>query len=920
MQLQNLFNKTGAILTVFRLTALTLAPGAAWSEPIVLENPQLRWTIDDQARTVELMGKATGRNYAAEPPRPMASVTLADKQTVVASAARFVEGVLTLEFGGRELTARLKVETKPEVLTLEVIELQAPDAAVFTFLQLPVTITAHLGSMMNVAWDDEFGLLGLGLTLKTNASAGKVDHVPTLFARGEAQFGFAGCKVGLVAAPTPDLRRAIHRAAKATGLPAPEFEGGTPIHLTEENRKSYLFTNVSEANVDRCIEYAKAMHFGQIMMFQGCWARTSGHFEINTGNYPQGEASLKATVDKIRAAGLKAGFHLWASKIHKHDAYCTPVPDPRLWKKARVTLAEDLDAGTDRIVTKEPPRGFYGEKPDVSATWKDIQIGDEIITYEALRLEEPYGFSGCHRGANGTQAAAHQAGETVYQLGIDDCCPGYIIDQETDLLDETADRCAGILNRVGCDMIYFDGGEDVPPPYWYYVPHFELSVWNRLREKPIILQGTIVQHHSWHIFSRNSTVDIRREKSKEHVDNSVRYLLSHRENLLPGELGWYGVFPRSMGGLGTQFDEVDYLCGKALAYDAPFSIEMGLESLEAHVLWPAIVRQVGLYEDLRLRRYFPPEELEPLKEPQVDFTLFPAGTGWRLLRLREVQGLPGMDLRLFLGELDGTAVAYLWNALGDGEITVRLPADACRLIDDVGQPVAWEDTAEGLSLPLLPERRFLLVEGRSVAEVEQAFREAQMTRSAQGTIYLQAESGKLAGRMTLGKDAGIEEPEALGEVVTFLGSSNLDTLHPEDYVEYTVNLPSRGVYALWGRLRYPRGGDMSFCLVEEGANYTGEMAQALGNSGGAEDRWHWDSQGSGLASKPGQSLRLVKADTKTLTFRIYPREGSGGTDNPRLDALCVTNDPAYVPNDEAARKALSVSSPGPNDTVQPDEG
>lgn len=905
MQPQNLFDENGAIITVFLLAALALAPGTAWGENILLENPQLRWTIDEQARTVELIGKATGRNYAAEPPKPMASVTLSDQRTLGASAARFADGMLTLEFGRPEATARLKVEARPEVLTLEVVELQAPDPAVFTFLQLPVTLTAHLGAMMNVAWDDEFGLIGLGLTLKTNASAGRVDNVPTLFARGEAQFGFEGCKVGLVAAPTPDLRWAIHWAAKATGLPAPEFEGGTPIHLTEENRKSYLFTDVSEANVDRCIEYAKAMHFGQIMMFQSCWARTSGHFEINTDAYPRGEEGLRATVEKIRAAGLKAGFHLWASKIHKRDAYGTPVPDPRLWKKAQVTLAEAVDAQADRIVTKEPPRGFYGEKPDVSATWKDIQVGNEIITYEALSLEEPYGFSGCRRGANGTRAAAHPAGETVYQLGIDDCCPGYIIDQDTDLLDETSDRCAGVLNRVGCDMIYFDGGEDVPPPYWYYVPHFELSVWNRLKEKPIILQGTIVQHHSWHIFSRNSTVDIRRERSKEHVDNSVRYLLSHRENLLPGELGWYGVFPNSAGGPGTQFDEVDYLCCKALAYDAPFSIEMGVESLEAHSLWPAIVRQIGLYEDLRLRRYFPPEGLEPLKQPQADFTLFHDGTDWRLLPIRAVQDLPGMDLRLFLGELGGTAVAYLWNPLGEGEITVRLPAAACRLVDDVGQPVALEATAEGLCLPLLPERRFLLVEGLSVAEVEQAFREAQRTRSAQGTIYLQAESGRLAGRMTLGKDAGIAEPEALGEVVTFLGSPSLSQQQPADYVEYTVNLPSRGVYAIWGRLRYPRGGDMSFCLVEEGADYTGDIRQALGNSGGAGERWHWDSQGSGLASQPGQALRLVTADSKTLTFRIYPREGSGGTENPRLDVLCVTNDPAYAPNDEDARKALA---------------
>lgn len=913
------------------------AGGPAFAQELALENGQLRWVLDGAGRTVALIGKATGRDYAAAPPAPMASVTLADQRTLPVSTARLAEGVLTLEFDSPEVTARLKVEERPEVLTLEVLELVAPSPVhSFTFLQLPVTITAHLGSMMNVAWDDHYGIIGLGLTLKTLAAASRQEKASLLSARGFPKFGFQGCKVGLVGAPTPQLRLAIHRAAQATGLPAPEFEGGKPIHLTEENRKSYLFTNVSEANVGRCIEYARALHFGQIMMFQGSWAKTSGHFELNTAAYPHGEAGLKATVDQIRAAGLKAGFHLWASKMHKSDPYCTPVPDPRIWKKAQVTLAEAIDERADRILTREPPRGFYGEKPEVSATWKEIQIGDEIIAYEALSLQAPYGFSGCKRGANGTRAAAHPAGAIVYQPGIDDTCPGYIIDQDTSLLDETSDRCAGLLNRVGCDMIYFDGGEDVPDPYWYYVPNFELAVWKRLVDKPIILQGTIVQHHSWHIFSRNSTVDIRREQSKEHVDNSVKYLLSHRENLLPGELGWYGIFPRTADHPGTQFDEVDYLCCKALAYDAPFSIEMGLESLESHLLWPEMVRQIGFYEDLRLRRYFPPEALEPLKQPQQDFTLFHEGQadekeGWHLLPLREVQNRPDRDLHLFLGEWKGNPVAYFWNAFGESDLTLPRPprlqgagqqgegdatssktepvpslakGGACRLVDDLGRPVELEMTTEGLRLPLLPVRRFLICEGWTAEEVEWAFRQAQVTRRATGTLYLQAESGRLFGRMVRGQEVPLREPEALGDVVTFLGVPDSRQQFLKDYAEYTVELPSRGVYAIWARLRYPRGGDMSFSLVEEGAPYTGEMAQALGNSGGAGDRWHWDSQGSGTASRPGQGRRLIHVQGKVLKFRIHPREGAGGQDNPRLDALCITNDLTYVPNDEEARKAL----------------
>jgi len=880
---------------------------AVGQQEFVIENAQLRWTVDNKARTVSLVGKATGKDYAVLPPVPMAFVVLAGKGKIEATSAKIQNGVLKLEFGTPEVTASLKVDTKPEVITMEVLELKAPNPTQFAFLHLPVSITAHVGRMMAVAWDDEFGIIALGLTRKTCPSASRTQGAAFLHASGYEQFGFNGCKVGLVAAPIKDLRMAIHRAAKVTGLPAPEFEGGKPIHMTEENRKSYLFTDVSEANVERCIRYAKEMNFGQIMMFQWCWAKTSGHFEINTKAYPKGEESLKATVAKIRAAGLKAGFHLWASKVHKSDKYCTPIPDRRLWKKAKVTLAEDIDDKTDRIITKEPPKGFYGEKKDIPQVWKDIQIGDEIITYERLSLEPPFGFFGCKRGANGTRPAHHKAGEIVWQLGIDDCCPGYIIDQETDLLDEVADRCAGILNRVGCDMIYFDGGEDVPPPLWYYVPNFELAVWNRLIQKPIIVQGTIVQHHSWHIFSRNSTVDIRRERSKEQVDNSVKYMLDMRENLLPGELGWFGIFPPDSRGIGTQFDEIDYLCCKALAYDAPFSIEMSLERLEANPLFPSMVRQIGFYEKLRLHRYFKPEELEQLKQPQVDFTIFRYRNRWRVLKLSEVKDVPGKDLRLFLSHVDNTIVAYFWNTIGEGDIELTLPASNCQLIDDEGKPVKFKKTANGILLPLEPVRRFLICEGLTEKEVEKAFKEGQMRRVAKmKPIYIQAESGKLSGKMILGKLAEIEEPEALGDVVTFIGSPSLGMKFENDYAEYTVKVPSKGIYAIWARLRYPKGGDMSFTLVENGAVYTGEMSQALGNSGNEGDKWHWDSQGTGLACKPGTGRRLVKVTGNELTFRIYPREGSGGKENPRLDVLCITNDLTYVPTDADAIKALGT--------------
>lgn len=856
-----------------------------------IESDQLHLEIGSDGKVAKIFGKLTNKNYIAPVDIAIASITLSDGRKIWANSANFLGKLVNLRFGSYG-TATLKIESKPEAIIVEVLSLNADDVTQFTFLQLPVKITKNVGSILAAVWDEEFGIVLLGLNLKTHPTAVRLKEAALLQASGYRQFGFVGCSVAIVGAPTSQLRMAIHNAAKANGLPAMEFEGGKPIHLTEENRRSYLFTNVTEANVEKCIKYAKEMNFGQIMIFQWSWAKTSGHFEFNTSAYPNGIDGLKIVASKIRAAGLKVGFHVWASKVHKSDRYCAPIPDKRLWKKAQVTLAYDIDEHADTILTKEPPIGFYGEKGDIAEVWRDIQIGNEIITYKWLSLKPPYGFFGCKRGANGTKPSAHKADEIVYQLGIDDCCPGYIIDQETDLLDEVHDRLARILNAVGCDMIYFDGGEDVPPPIWHYVPKFELSLWRRLEPKPIIVQGTIVQHHSWHIFSRNSTVDIRREKSKEHVDNSVKYMLRMRENLLPGELGWFGIFPPQGAEVGTQFDEVDYLCCKSLAYDAPFSIEMPIEMLEKNPLFPSMVRQIGIYEKLRLSRYFKPEELEPLKEPQVDFTVFNDGKRWRLLKLRNVSGIDGNDLRLFIGQFDGKIAAYFWNSVGESEIELDLPPDKCGLVDDYGNSLKIARKDGKILVPLEPVRRFLVCEGMGEDLVENAFKVGQSKRIVR--IFIQAEGGKLSGRMRLGKDVGISEPMAFGDFVTFVGDIRFGEKSEQDFAEYEVEVPVDGVYAIWARLRYPKGSDMSFWLS------SGENWQILGNSGTEGDRWHWDSQGYGLACKPGTGLALLKARGKRLKFRIHPREGSGGVYNPRLDVICITNDLTYVPNDKDA--------------------
>jgi hypothetical protein len=57
---------------------------------------------------------------------------------------------------------------------------------------------------------------------------------------------------------------------------------------------------------------------------------------------------------------------------------------------------------------------------------------------------------------------------------------------------------------------------------------------------------------------------------------------------------------------------------------------------------------------------------------------------------------------------------------------------------------------------------------------------------------------------------------------------------------------------------------------------------------------------------PGQPITLALRKGP-FAFRIYAREGPGSAEtNPRLDLLCLSDEPEAVPTDEMAKAKLGV--------------
>jgi len=550
---------------------------------------------------------------------------------------------------------------------------------------------------------------------------------------------------------------------------------------------------------------------------------------------------------------------------------------------------------------------------------REVVLDNEIIRYESIGPEGKWDtLLGCRRGSWGTAAAAHRAGTEGRRYGVDGCINGYIVDQETDLLQETTDRLAEVFNTCDFDMVYFDGGEDVDRRRFnYYVSNFQATAMSKFQKRPLIHMGTIFTHNLWSSFTRSGTVDTylntlhgsilaghaveKWPTVRDHINRSVEYMLSVRDDMVLGELGWFGIWPQGEHTDGLQLDEIEYLMAKSLGYDAPISLQTSFAQMDSHPLTPSLLEIAGAYEQLRLAGSVAELDRRRLQKRNKDFLLVsvqPPGFV-EAQPLLDVAG--GRNVRACVGSHKDGTVASLWHYLGkDGQLTVA--ADRVSAIDLAGREVELAAVAGETAIAIDGRRTLVRFPGLTPQEVTRLLSRAAFAARQPATLWIEAESfARIDGQMSRGADAKVQDLETIGDFVVGTGAPR-STADPNGSCEYRVTIPHAGLWTVWGRVRYPRGGDMSFTIeLPDGSGRP--QRHVLGNCGQAGTAWHWTGSGSGVSTQPPGSPIRVKLEAGEYTFRVYPREGHGSAQvNPRLDVLCWTEDPAYVPTD-ADRKA-----------------
>jgi len=786
---------------VLRTSAIVLPLALSWcagAGEAIFENPRIRLVLGEDAVWRSATDKATGKDYCAQAKRlPLATARIAERtyrshRSYWKQASTTDMSQLTLALEGCDTRLTYAVKGEPDWILLRLERVEGTRPSHLTLAQLGVRLTEHVGPRLGGAWSDDYAVCLMAANLQTQCSATRRGDFAELSATTQDAPGpkLEGAAAAIVACPTKELDAILDKLAVAHGLPRNSDEKVTPSRCLPLARQSYWFLSFGEKEADKVVDLCKRSGFRQVMMNSGSWCRTVGHYTFNA-SYPDGVESLRRTVAKLHDAGILVGMHCFASKVSKTDAYVTPVPDKRFWVDMTATLAADVGPDATEIRTSSDLSQWPGSPAAKQKLWEggvakhqEVIIDDEIIRYKEIgrgasktarphaeRRDEKGGaergnekgeegkldtFLGCERGAWGTKKAEHKAGAACRHYGVDGCINGYIVDQETTLLDETTTRLAEVFNTCGFDMVYFDGGEDVDRRRFnHYVSKFQATAMAKFKKRPLIHMGTIMTHNLIGSFTRSGTVDTYLNTLyghiiaggkvetwptvKSHIDRSVAYMQSVGEDRIPGELGWFGIWPKGKNTDGLQLDEAEYLMCKSLAHNAPISLQTSFGQMDSHPLTPGILEIVRAYEELRLAGIVPEATRKQLREKGKDFLLLGARAhGWFTatpdityhqkvwVDFAAVEPVPkvagGSEVRAVAGKCESGAVASVWHHTGvEGKLVMPTHTIAFggMTAKRSGNAVAAEKTPAGEAVPIGGRRTLLTFVGLASDHVRQ---------------------------------------------------------------------------------------------------------------------------------------------------------------------------------------------------------
>jgi hypothetical protein len=721
-------------------------PGpAAAGQGIVIENKDFRLVIGEEGRARSLVHKGTGQE-CLEPQASVPMFTLTqyrpyDNELQLAYPARVTHfpaksvrqhgDSLVVSFALVDYEATIVFDVTDNYIAFSLLGLSYKGFTNLTeklktpveetlFLQLPVRPRRNVGEWLNVTWDDE-----VAVNLLATDPFAKIDITPCanylLFQAGTVdEVKTEGVGAALITTATKNLFDRIAAIERDYNLPP-----GVESRRCLEYRHSYYeIEKATPANIDRHLAYARRAGFRELVIYYLSFARTVGHFDWQP-DYPNGMEDLRLVVKKVLDAGLIPGIHLHYNKCHKEDAYVTPRPDPRLNLREKFTLAEPLDAAATTITVEENPR-----LATLDEERRILKIQNELVSYERYTASPPYQFLDCRRGALATTPGPHEAGTILGVLDVDTWPVFVRFTQNSNIQEEVAERLARIYGEAGFRFTYFDGAEDVPPPFWFTVSWAQWQVWQKLEPKPLFSEGACKSHFSWHILTRGNAFDVFQPEVIKAALRSYAGAEAPRaaRDFTAVNFGWVGYWAPSEKTIGTQPDMLEYVSSRAAAWNCPLSYRPDLGQLEAHPRTPDNLEVFKRWEDVRARNWLTPTQKDALKNlGQEHLLLLNEANAFELVPYSQIEKVAGAEqpARAFAFERAGKTCVVFWHTSGEATLAVPLPPARLRLMKELGKTIAVQPYEGGVRLPLAG-RHYLECEGISAPAVARAFQKARV--------------------------------------------------------------------------------------------------------------------------------------------------------------------------------------------------
>lgn len=241
-------------------------------------------------------------------------------------------------------------------------------------------------------------------------------------------------------------------------------------------------------------------------------------------------------------------------------------------------------------------------------------------------------------------------------------------DETSTLVDELAEAIARVFNTCGFDMIYMDGAEGMAGG-WYGVARMREALFRKLQGR-VLVEASEWGYPSWPFHSRLGAWDYPNWGLKRFTDEHCRSTEAYRRAaLLPAQLGWWAILGPDRDHPAEFPDEIEYLCCKSLALDAPMSFQ-GIEPGQKppNSRQEEYLEMIGRYERLRLADYFSSEVKQRLRTEKEDFRLAQAAGGeWEFIPT-------DYAAHKVTGRSDGTSTWTAENRYGAQPAKLRIEA------------------------------------------------------------------------------------------------------------------------------------------------------------------------------------------------------------------------------------------------------